>query len=145
MVSPFHFDDAVAARGRASQANGVHGGLGAAAAKAHHFHREARANLLGQSPLHFVWHAEHGADVQALFNGADDCWMAVAGHQRAEAEIKIDVLVAIEVPDVPTSAFADEQRIRLIGTIIARYAEWDAWDGLLMGQAGARCALLVDL
>src|SRR2546425_6466424 len=46
MVSPFHFDDAVAARGRASQANGVHGGLGAAAAKAHHFRSEEHTSEL---------------------------------------------------------------------------------------------------
>src|SRR3989442_11250581 len=40
MVSPFHFDEAVAARGPASPAKCVHGGPGAPPAPTHPFHPE---------------------------------------------------------------------------------------------------------
>ena len=84
VVAAFELDDLVAAGGGAGQADGVHGGFGAAAAEADHLDRKAIADFLGQFPLHVVRHAEHGAGGQTFFDGLHHRGMTVARHERAE-------------------------------------------------------------
>ena len=89
--------DLVAAGGGAGDAAGVHGHFRAAGAEAHHFHRIALADFFGKLPFLFVRHAKGGALVQFLFDSFDDRGMAMPGHQRAEAQVVVDIFVAVDV------------------------------------------------
>ena len=100
VVAAFEFDDLVAPGGGARQTNGVHGGFRAAVAEAAHLDRKARADFFRQFPLHVVRHAEHGAVVQAPFDGLHHRGMAMSGHERAETQVVVDVFVAIEIAEL---------------------------------------------
>src|SRR5271154_7513013 len=104
VIAAFHLNDAVAAGGGASEAHGVHGAFRAAIAETHHFHRKALADFFGELPFEVVRHAEHGAGAEFRLHSLDHGGMAMAGHQRAEAEIEIEIFVAINVVNV--SAFS---------------------------------------
>jgi len=71
--------------------------------------------------------------------------MAVAGHERAVAEIMIDIFVAIQIVDARAVAVAHKQRVGRIVAVVAGYAERDTIDGPLMGLAGFGRALFVGL
>ncbi len=53
--------------------------------------------IVRQFEFHAVRHAEEGADAQPLFDGLHHRGMAVAGKQRAVAEVVIEVFVAVEI------------------------------------------------
>src|SRR4051794_8851711 len=66
VVAAFEFDDLVASGETARQADGVHGGFGAAVAEADILHRVALDDLFGELTLHLVRHAIHGAALELL-------------------------------------------------------------------------------
>ena len=76
---------------------------------------------------------------------AKRCWMAMAGHERAEAEVEVDVFVSVHVMDVAGLGVANKKRIRFVGAIIAGYAEGKALKGLLVPGARLGRAFLVGL
>src|ERR1700677_4811243 len=100
VVSTFEFEDLVAAGCAPRQAEGVHGGFGAAAAEADQLNRKTIANFFSELPLHVVRHAKHGAGAQTLFDGLHDCGMAMTRHERAETEVVIEIIVAIEIAEM---------------------------------------------
>ena len=102
VIAAFELDDLVAAGGGAGQADGMHGGFGPAVAEAHHLHWKALADFFRKLPFHVMRHAEHGARAQPLLNRFHHRGMAVSGHERAEAQVVIDVVVAIEIAEVRT-------------------------------------------
>ena len=122
VVSAFEFQNLVAAGGGARQADSVHGGFGAAAAEANHLDRKTIADFLGQFPFHVVRHAEHGSSLQTRLDGLHHRGMAVSGHQRAEAEIVIDVVIAIEIAEMGAAAFLYENGVRIVSAIVAGHA-----------------------
>src|ERR1700679_3582691 len=67
------------------------------------------------------------------------------GHQRAEAKIEIEILVAINVVNVPTFSIADKNRIGIVGAIIAGYAQWQAAFGSGVRRFRTRRALFVGV
>ena len=60
--------------------------------------------------------------LQTFFDGLHHCGMAVSRHQRAEAEVVIDVVVAIEIAEMRAAAFLHENGVRIVGAIVAGYA-----------------------
>src|ERR1700721_4580677 len=100
MVSPFKLDDLVSAGSGSGQADGVHGGFRTAVAEANHLNGKAITNFFGKLPFHIVWHAEHCARGETLLDSLHHRGMAVSGHERAKGKVVIDVLVAIEVPNL---------------------------------------------
>ena len=116
----------------------MHSRLGAAVAEAHHFDREAVADFFRQFPFHVVRHAEHSAGSQAGADGLHHCRMAMPRHQRAEAEVVIEIVVAVEVAEMRALAFFDENRIRVISAVIAGHAERNAFQVFLvrLGRLG---------
>jgi len=136
--------DLVAARGGAGDAAGVHGGFRAAVAKADHLHRIPRANLFREFQFHAVGHAERGAAVGHQFHGFGHRGMPVPGHQRAEAKVVIDVLVAVDVLNFAAVPLRHENRIGIIRAVIAGDAERNSFLRLLVRFRGFRCALFVQ-
>ena len=62
--------------------------------------------------------------------------MAVSGHERAEAKVVIDVVVAIEIAKMRAAAFFYEDRIGIVGAVVAGDAERDALQVFLVGFGG---------
>ncbi len=142
VVAAFELDDLVAAGGGAGETNRVHGGFGAAVAEADHFHGKALADFLGQLPLHVMRHAKHGAGGQTFPHGFHDGGMAVSRHERAEAEVVINVVVAVEIAEVRSLALFDEDGIGIVGAIVAGHTQRDAFQVALVGLGGLGRAAL---
>src|ERR1017187_10311802 len=100
VISAFEFQDFVASGGSAGQADAVHRSFGATVPETQHFYRKTLADFFRQLPFHVMRHAEHGAGGQAGADGFHDRWMAMPGHQRAEAEIVVEIVVAVEVAEM---------------------------------------------
>ena len=64
-------------------------------------------------------------------------------HQRAKAQIEIEIFVAINVVDVSAFSIANKNRIRIVGAIIAGDAQWQAALGSGVRGFRARRALFV--
>ena len=119
VIAAFELEDLVAAGCCASEANGVHRGFGAAGAEADHLDREALADFFRKLPFHVVRHAEHGAGGEPLLDGLHHRGMAVTRHQSAEAQVVIDVVVAVEIAEVRALPFFHEDRIGIVSAVVA--------------------------
>src|ERR1700723_1183650 len=72
-------------------------------------------------------HAVHGAGDQTLLHRSHHRRVAVTGHQSAKTQIKVDVLVAIEVMNVASLSVFYKQGPRLVTAEVAGYAKRHAW------------------
>ena len=135
VIAAFHLDDLVAAGKSAGEADGVHRDLGAAGAEAHLVHGEALADFVGEIELEGVRHAVHGSGFEPLLDCLHDGGMAMAGHERAEAEVEIDVFVAVEIVDVGALGVLDVERPGLVAAEVAGDAERHAGLGFFQGFA----------
>src|SRR5579864_8476703 len=111
VIGAFEFDDLVATSGRASEADGMHRDFGSAVAEAHHLDGKAIADFFGQFPFHVVRHAEHGSEAKARLDSLHHRGMAMAGHERAEAQVMVDVVVTIEIAKMRALSFFDKNWI----------------------------------
>src|SRR5260370_39696779 len=114
VVGAFELQDLVAAGGRARDAAGMHGDFGSAGAEAHHLHRIALADFFRKLPFLLVRHAKGGSFMQLLFDGLDDGGMAMAGHQRAETKVVVDVFVAVNVMNATALSILPKERLALV-------------------------------
>src|SRR5229473_5020184 len=87
-------------------------------------------------------HAKHGASAKTLFHGLHDGRMAVASHERAEAEVVIDVLVTVQIAELTASPFLHEDGIGIVGAIVTGHAERNAFEILFVGFGGLGSAPL---
>ncbi len=142
VIGAFELYDFVATGGGAGQADGVHGGFGAAVAEAAHLDWKAVADFLGEFPFHVVRHAEHGAGGETFFDGFHDGGMAVSGHERAEGQVVVDVFVAVEVAELAAAGFFHEDGPGIVVAIVAGHAERDAFEILFVRFGGFRGAAL---
>ncbi len=104
--------------------------------KAAHLNRKAIANFLCKFPLHVVGHAKHRAGGKPLLDGLHHRRMAMSGHQRAESQVVIDIFIAIEIAKFAAAGFFHKDRPRVIGAIVARYAERNTLEIFLVGFGG---------
>ncbi len=81
--------------------------------------------------------------MQFLLDGLHDRWVAVPGHQRAEAQVVIDVFVPVDVVNPASLPVLYEKWIRLVMAIVAGNAERDALQSALVRVRGFRRALFV--
>src|SRR5260370_11794539 len=144
VVRAFKLQDFVATGGGARDAASVHGDFRAAGAEAHHIHRIALANFFGKFPFLLVRHAESGSFMKLLLDGLYYGGMAMPSHQRAEAQVVVDVFVAVEVVNAATFAILHKKWIGLVMAIVAGNAEGDALESPLVGCRRFRRALFVD-
>src|SRR5579862_3629502 len=142
VISTFELDDLVAPRSGAGETNGVHGCFGAAVSEAAHLEGKARADFLGQFPLHVMGHAISGAFVQTPFDSLDHRGMRMARHERAKTKIVIKVFVAIEIAELAAGSFRNKDGIGLVSTIVAGHAKRQALQVLLMRFGGLRSTSL---
>ena len=143
VVGALEFEDFVTPGSGACEAAGVHGDFGAAGTKAHHLDGITFADFFREFPFLIVRHAKRGAAMQFLFHGFDHSGMAVAGHQRAETQVVINIFVAVEVVDFAALSVFHEERIRLVMAVVAGNAQRNPLEGALVRRGGFRRALLV--
>src|SRR5581483_7478152 len=108
VVRAFEFDHLVSTSCGACQAYCVHRSFGSAGAKPHHLYRETLANFFRQLPFHVMWHAEHGAQLKPGLNRLHHRGRAMPRHQRAKAQMVMDVSIAIEIAKMRTLRLLDE-------------------------------------
>ena len=70
--------------------------------------------------------------------------MPVSGHQRAKAQVVVDVFIAIDVHEFAAMTFGHEYRIGIVGAVIAGHTEGNTFLRLFMSFRGLRRALLVQ-
>ncbi len=68
----------------------------------------------------------------------------MAGHQGAEAQVVVDIFIAVEVANLAALPFLYENRIRIIGSIVAGHAERNTLQRPQVCFRGFGRALLVD-
>src|SRR3984885_2864800 len=71
--------------------------------------------------------------------------MTVAGHQCAKAQIEVDVFIAIDVVNVAAFAVLHENRIRIVGAVIAGHAKRNARNGFGVRGGGFGGPLLISI
>src|SRR5206468_2491200 len=126
VVRAFELQNLVAPRGSAGKTNSVHGSFGPAIAETHHLDWKAGANFFCQLPFHVMGHAEHRARREALPHSFHHRWMTMPRHQRAKAEIVVEIVVAIQIAKVRASAFLHKNWIGIIGAVITGNAQRNA-------------------
>ena len=77
------------------------------------FEVEAPAQLLGEQHGVFGGHREVRAAADRALDRLDDLRVRVADDHRSEAAVRVDVLVAVDVPDVRAASFAEIDRVRI--------------------------------
>src|SRR5260370_21268274 len=101
------------------------------------------ADFFCKLPFLLVGHAKGGSFMQLLFDGLDDGGMAMAGHQRAETKVVVDVFVAVNVMNATALSILHKERIGLVMAVVARNSERDAIQRPLVRCRRFRGALLV--
>ena len=144
VIRTFKAQDFVAARCRTRDPARMHGRFRAAVAKPHHLNGIPRANLFRQLQFHAMRHAERGTAVGHQFHRFDHRGMPVAGHQRAEAQVVIDVFVAVDILNLAAVPFRHKNRIWIIRAVIAGYAQRNSFLRFLVRFRRFRRALLVQ-
>jgi len=59
--------------------------------------------------------------------------MAVTCHECAETKVVIEIIVAIDITEMRAAAFFHENRVRIVGALVAGHAEWNAFQVFFMG------------
>src|SRR6185369_3910706 len=132
VIRALELDNLVTARGCPRESDGVHRRFRTAGSEAHHLDREAGANFFREFPFHVMRHAEHGSGGQPSRDGLHDRGMAMTRHQRTEAQVVIDVLVTVKIAELAPAAFLYEDRVWIVGAVVARNTERQASQVLLM-------------
>ena len=142
VICTLKLEDFVTSSRRARQSDGMHGGFRTAVTETHHLHWKAITNFLGQFPFQVMRHAKHGAGTETFFHSFHDGRMAVAGHERAEAEVVIDVFVAVQIAELTAPSLLHEDGIGIVGAIVTGYAQRNTFEILLVGFGGLGSAPL---
>src|ERR1700733_1126087 len=87
-------------------------------------------------------HAKHGARAETWLDSLHHGGMTMSCHECTEAEIVVDVIVAIEIAKMRTAAFLHEDRMRIVGAIVAGYTQRDALQVFLVRFGGLGGAML---
>ena len=115
VVRAFDLHDHVAARRRACDADGVHRRFGTGVGEAHLVEPEAPAELLGERDGHLGRGGEVRARARGALDRLDDLRVGVPDDVAAEPAVEVDVLVAVDVPQVPAHAPRHVDRVRITG------------------------------
>ena len=112
VVGALDLDDEVAAGVGAHQAGAFQGGLGARVAEAPQRQLEALGEVLADHVEVLRGLGEVGAQRRLLLDRLHDLRVRVAHHHGAVAQVEVDVLVLVDVPQVVALAAVDEDRVR---------------------------------
>jgi hypothetical protein len=111
VVCTLDLHDQITARVRPHQAHGLERRLGPGVAEPPEWEPEALRDVLADLVELRGGLREVGAEARALLDRLHDLRVGVPDHHRAVAEVVVDVLVAVEVPDVASLAAVDEDRV----------------------------------
>src|SRR5689334_21388196 len=128
MISAFELYDLIASSSGARQAYGMHGCFSTTVAKTNHLDWKSLTDFLRQLPLHVVRHSKHGASRETFFHCFHNCGMTMSRHESAEAQVVIDIFVSIEVAKSAALRVLHEDWIRIVGAVVARDPERDAFE-----------------
>jgi hypothetical protein len=122
VVGALDLDDQLAAGEAAREVDGVHRGLRAGVREAPLRQAPAAAQLLGDLDRAVGRGGEVRALVHALLDGLGDHRVGVADAHDAEAVVEVEVLVAVDVPDLRALAALDVDGPRVVLLELARDA-----------------------
>ena len=125
VVRGLDLDDALTTGEAARQADRVERRLGAAVGEAPLRLLEAARQLACDDDVLLDRLREMRPAMQLRVDGRDDRRMRMADDHDAEAVVEIDVLVAVDVPDLAALAVVDEDRLRRRVLERARHAAGD--------------------
>ena len=133
VVAAFELDDGITAGVATGQADGAHGGFGARADHAHHFHgRYQRADQVGHVGFHGGRCAIGQAVLQLLAYRLQHVRVAVAEDHRAPGTDIVDVALVVFVNDVGAFGMLEEQR-RAAHAFESAHWRVDATGDVLLG------------
>ena len=115
VVRAFDLHDVVATGRGTRDADRAHRRLGAGVREAHLLEAEAPAQLLGEQHRVLGRRREVGTGRAARVDRLDDLRMRVADDHAAEPVVGVDVLVAVDVPDLRPLPLAQVDRVRVTG------------------------------
>ena len=115
VVRALDLHDVVATGRRARDADRAHRRLGARVREAHLLELEAPAQLFGEEHHVLGRCREVRARLRRARDRFDDLRVRMADDHATEAAVRVDVLVAVDVPDLRAVAFAEVDRIRVAG------------------------------
>ena len=105
MIAAEDLHHAIAPRSATGEADRIHGGLGARVHETPAGEAPTRCEVLSNDVGVLGWCSEVRAESDAPVNGLGDDWMRMPLHHAADAVMHVEVLAAIDVPDVlPLSA-----------------------------------------
>src|SRR5262245_42711213 len=112
VVATFKLQDHRSACEASGEPQRCHGAFSSGVGQTDLFNRRERlANEFRQLNLAFRWSAVTGARFQYLGQSLHHFWMAVSQNQRSPRTNVVDVLIAVDVEQMRSSAFGDEQGI----------------------------------
>ena len=111
VIGGLDLDQPVAAGEAARQPDGIQGRLGAAVREAPLWLVETLGQLGGDDGVVLDRLREVSAFSRPLADGFDDQGMSVSNHHHTETVVKVDVLIAIHVPDPAALAPVGEDRL----------------------------------
>ena len=124
VVAAVELDDLLAAGVAAGEADGAHRRLGAGVHHAHHLdRRHGLADEAGELDLDGRRRAEARAVVEDGVQPAEHVRVAPAEDHRPPRRDEVDVLVAVDVPDVGALGARDEERVGMPTPFNARTGE----------------------
>src|SRR5271169_3973346 len=145
VIAALDLDDQVPAGDRAHEVDGVHGGFGAGVGETPFRQAEAARELPRDHDGVRGGLGEVGAQAGLACYCFRDGRVGVAGQGGAVAAVQVDVLIAVDVPDLRTAAVAQPDRLRH-GDLPARGdTAGEVVLGLLGQTLGARLAADEDL
>src|SRR6266851_4902107 len=132
VVATFEFDDLIASSESASEPNARHRGLSPAVDHSNLFDR---GNPLADEFRHFnfewIWNAKAHTARGGFAQGVNHHRRRVSQNCRAPCSDVIDVLIAIDIPDVCTFCTADKKWFATDGTKCAHGRIDAAWNTFL--------------
>ena len=143
VVAALDLDDQVPAGDGAHEVDGVHGGFGAGVGEAPSWQAEAAGEFLGDHDGVRGGLGEMGPLPGLVGYRFLDGRVGVAGQGSAVAAVQVDVLVAVDVPDLRAAAVAQPDRLRrgdlpARGDTAGEVALGLLWPGVWSAAGGGR-------
>ena len=122
VIAAFDLDDLFATSGTTCNADGVHGGFGAAVGETPHRQAVASAEHLGDFRVGLAWRDEQGAVVELPLDSRTNRWVTVTREQRPETHVVVGVAIAVDIFHPAALSAAHHNGMRVIGLKAGRHA-----------------------
>ena len=135
VVTPVELDDPVATSERTREANTRHGSFRAAVHHPHFFDRwHPFADQFGHFHLEWIWNSKTDTAGRCFANRIDNYARRMTQNRRAPRSDVIDVLVAIDVPNLCAFSALDKERLAIQSAKCAHGGIYTTGNSLLRGS-----------